>query len=529
MSRVRSRATLPARIDAGSIPAARNLCSEFAKEWMPDMDLTFDPTSIESYREFLRVKGLPSYRIVGRSAEFPDEYASRLGIAPVIAAPQTYQPHAGLWDYQQAISEMAIQKQKFAAFVECGLGKTFVMTEFVRHGASQLAASGKRSLMVSPLMVIDQTLGEIDRFYGGEMKVEQVPSSGLDKWLAQSGPAIGITNYEALRNEVQPGNLGLLALDESSMLKSHYGKYGQECLRLGAGLDWKLALTGTPAPNDRIEYANHAVFLDHFPNVNAFLAKFFVNRGQTDNRWELKPHALRPFYRSLSHWCIFLTNPAVYGWKDNCESVPPINVHIHNVDLTDAQEELVRGETGQLFATKMGGITSRQKMARIAKGYHDGVSVETLKPQYIKNLVDSWPNESTIIWCLYNDEQKRMEQMLPDAMSISGDTPHAKRMEFINDFKAGRRRTLISKGKVLGFGLNLQIATRHVFSALQDSYELYWQCVKRSNRYGSTVPLNVHIPVTDIEVPMIETVLSKARRVQADTEEQEILFKEFAA
>lgn len=85
---------------------------------------------------------------------------------------------------------------------------------------------------------------------------------------------------------------------------------------------------------------------------------------------------------------------------------------------------------------------------------------------------------------------------------------------------------LISKGKILGFGLNLQIATRQIFSGLQDSYETYYQCVKRSNRYGSTRPLNVHIPVTELERPMIQTVLNKAKRVQQDTEEQERIFKE---
>jgi hypothetical protein len=64
-----------------------------------------------------------------------------------------------------------------------------------------------------------------------------------------------------------------------------------------------------------------------------------------------------------------------------------------------------------------------------------------------------------------------------------------------------------------------------VFSGLQDSYETFYQCVKRANRYGSTRPLNVHIPITSVERPMIETVLAKAKRVQADAEEQERLFK----
>lgn len=85
---------------------------------------------------------------------------------------------------------------------------------------------------------------------------------------------------------------------------------------------------------------------------------------------------------------------------------------------------------------------------------------------------------------------------------------------------------MISKAKCLGFGLNLQIATRQVFSGLQDSYEEFYQAVKRSNRVGSTKPLNVHIPVTEIEEPMVQTVLDKAHRVQQDTEEQERLFQE---
>jgi hypothetical protein len=49
--------------------------------------------------------------------------------------------------------------------------------------------------------------------------------------------------------------------------------------------------------------------------------------------------------------------------------------------------------------------------------------------------------------------------------------------------------------------------------------------VKRSNRIGSTNPLMVHIPVSDVERPMVENVLRKARRVEADTREQEAMFR----
>jgi len=472
--------------------------------------------SIDSYRTFLRIKSLPRYEIHGRMAFVPDEYAETLGVHTASADVAGYSPSDWLFDYQREIVATAIRKRKYAIFADCGLGKTPMLLEYARYVRS---VQPKPVLIVSPLMVVQQTMDECQKFYGDSLPIEQVAAKDLTKWLRNKDGRLGITNYDALKDSTPQGNLGGLILDESSMLKSHYGKWGQVCLRLGAGLDWKLALTGTPAPNDRIEYANHAVFLDAFPNVNSFLARFFINRGQTMERWELKPHALRPFYTALSHWCIFLTDPSTYGWKDNVHNIPPIHVHIHDVRLSEKQEREVQKTTGQLFVTELGGITTRAKLSRMAK------CESSTKPQYIADLVRSWPDESTLIWCRYNDEQRAIEQVLPEAASLDGSTPQAERQRIVDDFKSGRVRVLISKPKILGFGLNLQICTRQVFSGLQDSYEEYYQAVKRSNRIGSSQPLNVHIPVSDVERPMVENVLRKARRVEADTREQEAMFR----
>lgn len=488
------------------------------------MEIILDPNSLESYRQFLAIKKLPSYTIRGRSAFFPDEYASRLGLAEPVTTIAHYSPHDETFDYQEAIVSLALKKQKFCLFADCGLGKTFMFLEYAKAVLATLP-DDKCILIVSPLMVISQTLRECKRFYGDTLPIEQVPSSGLAEWTQHGTARIGITNYDAMRDEVKQGRIGCLILDESSMLKSHYGKWGTKCLELGEGLEWKLACTGTPAPNDRIEFANHAVFMDAYPTVNSFLARFFVNRGQTSERWVLKGHALKPFYVALSHWCIFLVNPATYGWKDNSDPLPPIIVHRHHIPLTKDQQNATYETTERLFADKIGGIGSRSVLSQIAKGNNRGKPIETNKPEYIRNLVESWPTESTIIWCIYNEEQRMMERTFPEAASITGATPHDKRQEIIEAYLRGDIKILISKPKILGFGLNLQICTRQVFSGLQDSYESYYQAVKRSNRYGSTLPLNVHIPYTDIEFPMIQTVLDKSDRVQRDTEEQERIFK----
>ena len=488
------------------------------------MELVLNPRSVDSYRTFLAVKKLPAWNIRGRLATFPDEYADRLGLTPLLAQSK-YTPEDWLFDYQRAITQTAVERQKYAVFADCGLGKTMILLSYARH-VREILGWKKRVLIITPPLVVLQMVGEVERFYGDSLPVEIVKAANLQAWLEADGDTVGITNYEALKKNTQPGRLGALILDESSILKSHYGNYAGICLRLGRGLDWKLCLTGTPAPNDRIEYANNAVFLDRFPTVNSFLAKYFVNRGQTDERWELKPHALRPFYRSLSDWCIFLTNPATYGWTDNAQLIPPIHTHIHEVELTKEQKQWVNKELRMVCAVRAGGITMRSSYGQVSKGHWKGQDFPTNKPQFMADLIDGWrKEESTLVWCIYDHEQGLAHAAI-GGESMSGKTPMKARVGMVERFKDRLVDVMVSKPKILGFGLNLQVATRQVFSGLQDSYEQYYQCVKRSNRIGSTKPLNVHIPITELEEPMVENVLRKARRVDADAREQEQVFKD---
>ena len=490
------------------------------------MKIVLDPNSLADYRTFIKAKALPRFRCVGREIEIPDEYASLLGMAmPEPEDRKKYRPSKFLFDYQGGVSKLQIRKKKFCTFAQCGLGKDLMMKEAARYCADAIPKD-KKILMMEPLNCIQQSLDETERWYGNKMKVEQVKSGNLNDWLMGSGGRIGICNYEALNDETPQGKLGMLAANESSVMKSS-GVWAQALIRMGDGLEYKFAYTGTPAPNDRIEYANHAVFMDAFPTVNSFLARYFVNKGQTQERWILKPHALGKFYREISHWCIFLENPATYGFKDNTAFLPPINIHIHEIDLSDAQREAVYELTGKLFMDEPGGITSRAKLSQIGKGNYNGKKIDAAKPMFIRKLVDSWKDkESTIIWCKFNGEQDELEKLFPDAASIQGKTPRDKRWELIKGFQERRYHTIISKADCMGYGLNLQVATRHVFSACDDSAEDFIQCLKRSNRIGSTLPLNAHFPISEIERPLMDNCMRKVRRINEDTAEQERIFKE---
>ncbi len=492
-----------------------------------EVKIELDLDSIEDYRMFLKIKSLPVFRFTGREAWFPDEYCSLIGCVPEPTKRTVYKSHPKAFDYQRDIAKTAINKRKYAVFMEPGRGKTLIDFEFT-HAA--LNATGKRVLLVAPPMVVRQMITEHERFYPSMEAPTQLRANNLAQWITQRGPAFGITNFEAIREGLPQGNLGALIISESSMLKSQYGEWGQRLIELGKGLEWKLCETGTPAPNDRIEYANHAVFLDQFPTVNSFLAKFFVNTGETGERWELKQHAMKSFYRTLSHWCIFLSDPSVYGWKDNCEPLLPINTHIIDVELTEAQKKEVDRLSGGLFGiipTAKGiknGIASRSMWSRLAKGFDtNGNEIDSHKPGIVCKLAQEAPS---IVWCRFNAEQEALAKMMPRAANVSGDTEEEQRIERVTGFQEGKYKILLTKPKILGFGLNLQVARRQVFSTIQDSYEEVYQAIKRSNRTGSKYPLDVFIPVTDLERPMLQTVLNKADRVSRDTKEQEAIFRE---
>ena len=172
--------------------------------------------TIEGYRNFIRIKQLPRYEIRGRLAVIPDEYAGLMGHAEPEAAAVTFRPKAWLFDYQKAIVATAIRKRKFAIFADCGLGKTPMLLEFARH--VHKAIPNKPVLIVSPLMVVPQTIGEAERFYGGKLKIERVAAKDLAEWRRRPGGRIGITNSDALTDETPAGDRAGLILDDSSML-----------------------------------------------------------------------------------------------------------------------------------------------------------------------------------------------------------------------------------------------------------------------------------------------------------------------
>lgn len=326
--------------------------------------------SLDSYRDFLRLKKLPMHRVDGNTIHYeefdgiPDEARSALA------------DH--LFDYQQFIVSLALAKKRYAVFADVGLGKTAIFLEWCRH-VSKLVYP-KKTLIISQLHLIRQTLDEQVKFYGWTNITDINRDFGGDinafldrengKW---EGCPVGIVNVDKFRNAFRlQDEIGAVVLDESSILKNAVGKIRTNLINSCKGIEFKLCCTATPAPNDRQEYANHALFLGYIDNWKQFFTKFFYNTG-SGNDFVLKPHAKTAFYSFLSEWSIFLKSPARYGFADNLHDLKPAEVIWDSIPLTDDQRTAAlrygsRGQQG-LFGINPGGMTDRNRISQISKGF----------------------------------------------------------------------------------------------------------------------------------------------------------------
>jgi len=326
--------------------------------------------SLDQYEAFLSAKQNPIHRVVGNVVEYEVFEWIEDGDIPELAK--------HLFDYQVFIVILALKRRRFAVFADVGLGKTAIFLEWVRIVSKWVYP--KKVLIISPLHVIRQTLEEQMKFYSWNniADINAEYDGSIEKWAAVkntrwAGSAVGIVNVDKFRTRYRLSDeVGAVVLDESSILKNATGKLRTNIIESCVGIPFKLACSATPAPNDRQEYANHALFLEYIDNWKQFFTKYFVNTG-SGNDFVLKPHAKRAFYEFLASWSVFLKNPKNYGFEDNLHDLMPPEFVWERVPLTKEQYAMATAHCSKgqmhMFSMNVGGVGNRTKASQISKGF----------------------------------------------------------------------------------------------------------------------------------------------------------------
>jgi DNA modification methylase len=154
------------------------------------------------------------------------------------------------------------------------------------------------------------------------------------------------------------------------------------------------------------------------------------------------------------------------------------------------------------------------------------LKIESNKPARIMEIVQRHPGDQVLIWTQFDEEGEILLSLMPDTVAITGKTKIADRVKILEDFRTGKIKTLISKPRLMGSGLNLQFLSICIFSWSQDSFEEFYQAVGRLQRYGQKKQVKIYIPYTDLEKPMLDNVMKKQRTYLEDSEYQERLYIE---
>lgn len=414
-----------------------------------------------------------------------DRYADFLSSKRVDVVPSGFDPdtlNAKLFEFQRDIDRWALSRGKAALFEDCGLGKTPQQLEWAHQVAKE---SNRPVLILAPLAVSKQTEREGEKF---DIPVKVVASDIEVK----KGPNVYITNYEKLQH-FDPSRFGGVVLDESSILKSFTGATRNLLIEKFSATPMKLCCTATPAPNDFMELGNHAEFLGVLTRTE-MLSTFFVHDGGDTAKWRLKGHAEEEYWKWICQWAVMIRKPSDLGYSDEGFELSPLNIHHHVVEG--------RASEGFLFQVEAQTLMERRQARRASLGD---------RAQMLAEIVARKPDEPWLIWCDLNDEGDAAEKLIPGAVQVAGRHSDEQKEDRMMGFSDGRVQILISKPSIAGYGMNWQHCPNVAFLGLSDSWEMYYQAIRRVWRFGQTREVNCHIITSESEGAVVKNIERKEK------------------
>ena len=394
-----------------------------------------------------------------------------------------------LFDFQSHIVDWSLTHGRTAILADCGLGKTpmeFVWAEnVVRHTNGNV-------LIITALAVGAQMVTEAIKF---DIEVHRSNDGKAHR-------GITITNYEQL-HKFNPDDFVGCVCDESSILKSFSGAHRSEITVFMRKIPYRLLATATAAPNDYLELGTSSEALGYLGHMD-MLARFFKNdlnnsasgrmRGDVI-KWRFKGHAELPFWRWVCSWARAIRKPSDLGFDDTGFILPPMIEEEHLVRVDSLAD-------GMLFALPAVGLKEQREERR-----------RTVRErcEKVAELIDT--GEQAVAWCHLNDEGDMLEQMIPDAIQVSGKDSDAAKEEKLLAFSSGQARVMVTKQKICGWGLNWQ-QCHHTTIFPSHSFEAYYQCLRRFWRFGQKSTVKVDIVTTEGELGVLKNLQRKA--AQAD-------------
>lgn len=430
-----------------------------------------------------------------------------------------------------------------ALYWSIGTGKTIGALEIYRR--LRIKTPGLKLIVICPLSLIESAWAIDVQKFGFTYNSLRKKFRNADIYLI---------NFESLSRSKKKQKVCLdlfkkhkfmCAIDESQKLKNNRSGITKTLLALRNMFEYKLLMSGTPAPNCLSEYWAQMRFLDDnifHKSFYAFRNTFFhLQRGDQvmQGRIMCKATAREVFSNGWSYAITDENKEKLLNYMSpfchrrkltECIDMPERIEEVRYIELSAkhrAQYNMMKRhcvlELQNAVVIAQVALAKIQKLRQIVSGFlYDEHSViqeigENPKLKELLSILEEAGEQQIIIWCFYRWEiHVILNALKTKAKAVYGGVSENDKIKNIEDFKTGQVQYLICNPASVAHGLTLTNSHLQVFFSLSYSYELFEQAkgrIFRISQHHSCV--YIYLVARDTIDETMLGVLRKKGKMQA--------------
>jgi SNF2 family DNA or RNA helicase len=438
--------------------------------------------------------------------------------------------------YQHRGVALLCNSRKLPLFASCGLGKTYMVLNSIQiHKDKGVVPPGKTLIAVKLATIDTGWVDDAKKFTDLNIGVLWVSSKNkkrkkiiLERLNTEYDAYI--INHEGIRlfeKELAEKKFQKVVIDESTILKNFRGgragtAFGKSILNIAKNADWRVIMSGTPAPNSPADLWGQFNFLDPDglilePNFNDFQHENFFCLDLRPKQFRTRPlrgndpHKWVPTAKTVEAVAA-LTQPFTYRvrMEDHLLDMPELTSMLRKVEMGPEQErhyiamqEQLRVviDDSRIIATVK--IAQLMKLRQITGGFIIDHQEKTHaiddnpKLQELDSLIfdEIGPEKKVVIYCQYQWEIKTLEERYKKEgiVTVYGGNNSDKNIANIRQFRESPDiRIIVLHPKSAAHGVTFTMAHHLIFYSIDHSAEDNYQCIHRIKRAGQKHPMWVY-------------------------------------
>ena len=433
----------------------------------------------EDYHQKLNVaERIKSGMLYNKQAE--DDFIRKYGINPGLLE--------GLYIHQLKGVELGAMFGSYAFFYEPGCGKTAIAIKLIQHFR-------KPAMVIAPLSTLENVwIKEIQKFSKLKAVVLWQNLKAFDK------PSdVYLINYEHFKKLHQErkdisDKIGVMVIDESQKIRDPKSQITKTIMEFRDKIEHKFCLSGTPNPNDMMEFWGQMAFINDRllgSNFYRYRNTYFSSVGYGNFLYVPNTGAREAILAQVSKQAFSVK-------LEDCADLPEKTFEERAVYMDEAQEtvydKMMRENIAEFAGKTVIGVNELAKIMKtrqVTSGFFitdegNPILLSRTKIIALKELLEEIPEgRQVLVFAQFHFEiQEIIKELGAEATAYYGDMNDKKKQESLDLWMSGKKRVLVAHPKTGGVGLNLQQANYMIWFSLSYSQEEFTQANARIWRQG---------------------------------------------